>query len=108
MGYRPSVAVLPCPIGGPPLIHPDPPPRQRSIRKASTERSQTAQTAQRESRVRRGRRRRKAAEQGLTGVGHGDLADFIGVEPDLALAALEDTRGEALLELERHHLLRRR
>lgn len=45
---------------------------------------------------------------GLTGVRHGDLADFIGVEPDLALAALEDAGGEALLQLQRHHLLRRR
>ena len=45
---------------------------------------------------------------GLTGVRHGDLADLIGVEPDLALAALEDARGEALLQLQRHHLLRRR
>ena len=42
---------------------------------------------------------------GLTGVRHGDLADLIGVEPDLALAALEDARGEALLQLQRHHLL---
>ena len=45
---------------------------------------------------------------GLTGVRHGDLADFIGVEPDLALAALEHAGREALLQLERHHLLRRR
>ena len=45
---------------------------------------------------------------GLTGVRHGDLADLIGVEPDLALAALEHAGGEALLQLERHHLLRRR
>jgi hypothetical protein len=44
----------------------------------------------------------------LTGVGHGDLADFIRVEPDLALAALEHARGEPLLQLERHHLLCRR
>ena len=42
---------------------------------------------------------------GLTGVRHGDLADLIGVEPDLALAALEDARGETLLQLQRHHLL---
>ena len=39
----------------------------------------------------------------LTGVGHGDLADFIGVEPHLAPPALEDARGEPLLELQRHH-----
>ncbi|TQE04609.1 hypothetical protein C1H46_009802 [Malus baccata] len=39
----------------------------------------------------------------LARVGHGDLADFIGVEPDLAVTALEDTGGEPLLELERNH-----
>jgi hypothetical protein len=47
---------------------------------------------------------RKAKVRGLTGVGHRDLGDFIGVEPDLALAALEHARGEALLLLQRHHL----
>jgi hypothetical protein len=46
--------------------------------------------------------------EGLTGVGHRDLIDLIGVEPDLALAALEDARGQALLQLQRHHLRRRR
>jgi len=44
----------------------------------------------------------------LTGVGHGDLADFIGVKPDFAFATLEDARGQALLQLQRHHLRRRR
>ena len=34
---------------------------------------------------------------GLAGVGVGDLADLIGVEPDLALAASEDVGREALL-----------
>jgi hypothetical protein len=45
--------------------------------------------------------------EALTGVGHGDLVDLIGVEPDLALAALEDARGQTLLQLQRHHLRRR-
>ena len=36
------------------------------------------------------------------GVGEGDLVDLVGVQPDLALAALEDGRREALLELEGH------
>ena len=35
-------------------------------------------------------------------VGQRDLIDLVGVEPDLALAALEDVGREALLELERH------
>ena len=35
---------------------------------------------------------------GRTGVGHADLVDLIGVEPDLALAALEHRLGEPLLE----------
>jgi outer membrane receptor protein involved in Fe transport len=34
---------------------------------------------------------------GLAGVGVGDLALLVGVEPDLALAAADDGRGEALL-----------
>lgn len=34
---------------------------------------------------------------GLAGVGVGDLADLVGVEPDLALTAADDRRGEALL-----------
>lgn len=34
---------------------------------------------------------------GLTGVGVGDFALLVGVEPDLALAAADDRRGEALL-----------
>ena len=34
---------------------------------------------------------------GLSGVGIGDLVDFVGVEPDLALAAADDRRREALL-----------
>jgi hypothetical protein len=46
--------------------------------------------------------------EALTGVGHGDLVDLIGVEPDLALAALEDARGEPLLQLEGNHRRRRR
>jgi hypothetical protein len=43
----------------------------------------------------------------LTGVGHGDLVDFIGVKPDLALAALKHAGGEPLLELQGNHLRRR-
>jgi hypothetical protein len=43
----------------------------------------------------------------LTGVGHGDLVDFIGVKPDLALAALKHAGGEPLLELQGNHLCRR-
>ena len=35
-------------------------------------------------------------------VGQRDLVDLVGVEPDLALAALGDVGREALLELERH------
>ena len=34
---------------------------------------------------------------GLTGVCVGDFVDFIGIEPDLALAAASDGRREALL-----------
>jgi hypothetical protein len=37
---------------------------------------------------------------GLTGVGVRDLADLVGVEPDLALAAPNDGCGEALLSAE--------
>ena len=37
---------------------------------------------------------------GLTGVGVRDLVDFVGVEPDLALAAADDRRGQALLSTE--------
>lgn len=37
---------------------------------------------------------------GLAGVGVGDLADLIGIEPDLALAASDDGGGEALLRAE--------
>lgn len=33
----------------------------------------------------------------LAGVGVGDLADLIGIQPDLALAAAEDISREALL-----------
>jgi len=36
----------------------------------------------------------------LTGVGVRDLVDFVGIEPDLALAAADDRRGEALLSTE--------
>lgn len=34
---------------------------------------------------------------GLAGVGVGDLADLVGVEPDLVLAAADDRSGQALL-----------
>lgn len=34
---------------------------------------------------------------GLAGVGIGDLAGLIGIEPDLALSAADDGRREALL-----------
>ncbi len=37
---------------------------------------------------------------GLAGVGVGDLADLIGIEPDLSLAAPDDGRGKALLRAE--------
>lgn len=40
----------------------------------------------------------------LAGVGQGDLVDLVGVEPDLALSALEHGGGKPLLELERHLL----
>merc|ERR1711871_1700818 len=39
------------------------------------------------------------------GIGHGDLVDLIGVQPNLALATLEHGSREALLELERIHFL---
>ena len=45
----------------------------------------------------------REGERELTGIGHGDFADFIGVKPNLAFPALEDAGGEPLLELERHH-----
>ena len=41
-------------------------------------------------------------------VGQRDLIDLVGVEPDLALAALEDVGREALLELERHCIREKR
>lgn len=41
---------------------------------------------------------------GLAGVGVGDFALLIGVEPDLALAAASDRRGEALLSSQIDHL----
>jgi len=34
---------------------------------------------------------------GLAGVGGGNFGNFVGVEPDLALSAVEDGRREALL-----------
>jgi hypothetical protein len=37
---------------------------------------------------------------GLTGVGIADLGDLVGVEPDLALTASEDSSGQALLSCE--------
>lgn len=37
---------------------------------------------------------------GLAGVGIGDLADLVGIEPDLALAASDDGGREALLRAE--------
>ena len=37
---------------------------------------------------------------GLARVGIGDFAHFVGVEPDLALAAADDGGGEALLSPE--------
>ena len=39
---------------------------------------------------------------GLAGVGVGDFADFVRVQPDLALAAVRDGRGQALLRAEIH------
>lgn len=37
---------------------------------------------------------------GLAGVGVGDFADLVGVEPDLALSAADNGRREALLRAE--------
>lgn len=48
-------------------------------------------------------REREREREGFTGVSHGDLADLIGVEPHLALAAVEHARGEPLLELQGNH-----
>ena len=39
----------------------------------------------------------------LAAVGHGDFIDLIGVEPHLALTALEHAGGKPLLQLEGHH-----
>ena len=39
-----------------------------------------------------------------TGVRHRDLIDLGGVQPNLALAAIQDGSRKPLLELERHHL----
>lgn len=41
---------------------------------------------------------------GLAGVGVGDLADLVGVEPDLVLAAANDRGGQALLSSQVDHL----
>lgn len=38
-----------------------------------------------------------------TRVSHGDFVDFIGIEPNLPLPALEYAGGEPLLELQRDH-----
>jgi hypothetical protein len=38
-----------------------------------------------------------------TGLGGGHLRDFIGVQPDLPLAAREKARGQALLQAKAHH-----
>jgi hypothetical protein len=40
-----------------------------------------------------------------TRVGHRDLVDLIGVQPDLVLTALEHGGGEALLKAKRHHFI---
>jgi len=40
---------------------------------------------------------------GLTGIGVADLAHLIGVEPDLALTAAHNGRGETLLSLQINH-----
>lgn len=40
----------------------------------------------------------------LTGVGHGDFRGLIGVQPHLALAALEHGGRQALLDAKVHHL----
>jgi hypothetical protein len=39
----------------------------------------------------------------LTGVGHGDLVDLIGVQPDLAQATFQHGSGKPLLQLKGHH-----
>jgi len=39
------------------------------------------------------------------GVGQRNFIDFVGVQPDLALSALEDGGGETLLKLKRHCLI---
>ena len=51
---------------------------------------------------RRAMKRNKKITQKRTRVGDRDLVGLVGVQPHLALAALEDRGGEALLELERH------
>ena len=42
-------------------------------------------------------RERERERERRTGIGHGDFAAFIGVEPDLPFSTLEDARGEPLL-----------
>jgi hypothetical protein len=42
----------------------------------------------------------------LSGIGVGDFVDFIGIEPDLAFAAADDRRREALLSTEVHPVQR--
>ena len=41
--------------------------------------------------------------QVLTGVGHRDIVDLIGVQPDLAQSAVQHGRGQTLLQLQGHH-----
>lgn len=43
----------------------------------------------------------------LTRVGHGDIADLIGVQPHLPLAASQHGRRQAFLQLQRHHFCKR-
>ncbi len=42
-------------------------------------------------------------ERGLTGVGHRDLIDLIGIQPDLPEPTRQHGCGKPLLKLERHH-----
>lgn len=44
----------------------------------------------------------------LTGIGNGNLVDFIGIQPDFVLSAAQNGRSEPLLQFERDHLHRRR
>ena len=48
--------------------------------------------------------RERERERERERVDHGKFINLIWVEPDLAMATLEDTRGKPLLELKRNHV----